>query len=97
MSATAHPTSTSPSPSSAPPPKRLTDHPAVAASLSEILAAHAHALRATNRMLEDVANHPILLTDVSLGEEIAYARRHAMRAADCLDAASEDYRRKAGA
>ena len=91
---------TEPTPStttSSAPPRRLTDHPAVAASLSEILAAHAHALRATNRMLEDVANHPILLTDVSLGEEIAYARRHTTRAADCLDAASEDYRRKAGA
>jgi hypothetical protein len=95
MAHTEHPPSTATKEAS--PPRPLTDHPKVAETLAEVLAAHAHALRSTSRMLEDVANHPILLTDISLGEEIAYARRHTNRAADCLDAASEDYRRKAGA
>jgi hypothetical protein len=83
-------------PSTAPPPRPLTDHPKVAETLAEVLEAHTHALRNIDRMLADMVSHPMLLSDASLGEEIAYARRHTMRAADCLGAASADYRAKAG-
>lgn len=81
---------------SAPPP-RVTDEPQIADILSDAFGAYAHALENIERMVADLGAQPALLADVSLGEEIAYARRHMKKAANSLASVRDMMRAKADA